>query len=130
MTSMRSIEAVAERVHVRDLAVGEQGPVEGVHALVHHYADALLAGVGEAPRLDARVDLRELPAPVVAHRFAARDAPALEGVRPVDVGVQGPQHGLDVARVERRVHLAQQRLPVAIAVHGAMMPDTQLLGCV
>jgi hypothetical protein len=38
------------------------------------------------------------------------DATALEGVGPVDVGVQGGDDRVDVARVEGGVEVAQQRL--------------------
>ena len=59
------------------------------HDLVDADVDAALVGGGERARLHTRIDLLELPAPVVAHGGAAVHAPALEGVGPVDVGVQG-----------------------------------------
>jgi hypothetical protein len=71
---------------VRHLAIGEQRAVESAYALVHRDGHAPVAGAGEPARLDARVDLLELPAPVVAHVVAAGDPAALEGVGPVDVG--------------------------------------------
>ena len=51
----------------------------------------------------------------------AHDAPTLERVGPVDVGVQRTEHRVDVASVERRVQVAQQRHVIVvqtIVVHG------------
>ena len=58
---------------MRDLAIREQRPVERAHDLVHRDGHAAVAGVGGPARLDARVDLLELPAPVAAHVVAATD---------------------------------------------------------
>ena len=53
---------------MRDLAIREQRPVERAHDLVHRDGHAPVAGVGGPARLDARVDLLELPAPVARRR--------------------------------------------------------------
>jgi hypothetical protein len=70
---------------------------------VHRDRDAPLLVLVEAQRLDVRIDLRELPRPVGAHVVAAVHPPALEGVRPVDVGMHRGKDGVDVAAVERVV---------------------------
>jgi hypothetical protein len=78
----------------------------------HRHGDAPVAGVRERSRLHARVDLLELAAPVVAHGGAPVHAPALEGVGPVDVAVQGGDDRVDVAGVEGGVEVAQQRFVI------------------
>ena len=81
----------------------------GAHDLVHRDGHAPVAGVREPARLDARVDLLELPAPVVAHVVAAADTAALERIGPVDVRMQDGEDGVDVPCVERAIDVAQQR---------------------
>ena len=101
-------EVVAERVDVGHAALGQHDAVRVADRLVHVHGDAAVAGLREAHRLDVRVDQRELPPPVRAHRVAAAHPAALHPVRPVDVVVHQRQRGLDVARVEGLVGALEQ----------------------
>ena len=98
-------------------ALRQHDAVRVADRLVHVHGDAAVAGLREAHRLDVRVDQRELPLPVRAHRVAAAHAAALHPVRPVDVVVHQRQRGLDVARVEGLVGALEQfHAPILRAV--------------
>ena len=97
----------AEDVGVGDVRVLEELALGGADDLVDVDGDAAVVALGDLDRLDVPVDHGELARPVLAHGVAAVDAAALHPVRPVDVGRQALEHGLDVARVERGVELSQ-----------------------
>jgi hypothetical protein len=67
---------------------------------------------------------RPSPASVGAHVVAAGHPAALEGIGPVDLGVQRGEHGVDVARVEGGVDVAQE----GFVFHARVI--AQLAGCV
>ena len=106
----RRDQPVAEGVDVLDEAIRDQFAVRRTHDLMDRDRDAAVVEGPELGGLDAGIDLLELAPPVVADLVAARDAAALEGVRPVDVRGHHREHILDIARVEELVEAHEHLL--------------------
>jgi hypothetical protein len=90
-------QAVAQRVDVLDVLLGDLLTIHVVDELTNLDHDASFVIAREPRWLDLRVDEAELPRPVFAHRGVAVLAATLHGVRPIDVGVHQRENGVDVA---------------------------------
>jgi hypothetical protein len=98
--------------HVVDRAAGDHLALQVAHRLLDLDRHAPVRQRGDGPWLDGRVDDGPLPRPVLADLGTAVKASALPGVRPVDVGRDRVEHGVDVARVEGGVQRPQAILMV------------------
>src|SRR4051812_12601462 len=87
-------EPIPEGIPVDDASLTHRGSVERSYALLDVHCDHTAPALVEPERLHARIDLRPLARPVVAHGIATLQTATLPGVRPVDVVGHLREHGL------------------------------------
>ena len=101
--------------------VGKNVSLSVAHRLVDLDDELPVGAVGEADRLNARVDHRPLTRPVAAHSIPSMNVAAVHSICPGDVLVHGREHSLHVAGVEPVVNTFEK---LYLAGH----PDPIFLG--